>query len=83
MEFPTEFNIISPVRSCKLKASSTLEREQWVSAVEKAVEEHLSRRATFSKAAANITSDESDAGIGERAPIWVPDERVSNQTKTT
>ena len=42
-QYPLEFNVISPVRSCKLKAKSEAERAQWVELLESAVKLHLVR----------------------------------------
>jgi hypothetical protein len=79
-EYPCDFNMVSPVRSCTLRAQSEVERGQWVSAFQNAIEAHLKRRETFSKAATAATAAKSDSDterLGEKAPIWVPDERVT------
>ena len=45
--YALEFNVTSPVRSCTLRAASPQERNEWLEALNSAVEEHVSRRATF------------------------------------
>lgn len=100
-EYPQDFNIRSPVRSCTLRADSATNRERWVSALNQAIAEHLSRRATFAKAAiaATVTakptpsrpssrlqddqqqqrqsSEQQQPRLGDSAPVWIPDERVT------
>jgi hypothetical protein len=49
-DYQNEFNITSPVRSCTLRAGSVSERNDWLDALNSAVEEHVSRKATFSAA---------------------------------
>ena len=43
VEFPLDFSIKSTVRSCSLRAKSESDRELWVSALQKAVEENKQR----------------------------------------
>ncbi len=82
-EYPMDFNIISPVRSCTLRAQTVAEKEEWVRAIQEAVKAHLKRKETFSHAAyasaAAGNKSDSDSGerLGDRAPIWVPDKRVT------
>ena len=78
-EFQTEFNIASPVRSCTLRASSVQERNDWLEAMNSAIEDHVNRKATF-----NIASNEPNGNgpeevgkLGNSAPVWVPDRRVT------
>ena len=91
-EHENEFNITSPVRSCTLRASSVAERNEWLDALNSAIEEHINRKATFSSF--STTSCGSIAGgnphrpagevvagmegrIGSSAPVWIPDRRVT------
>lgn len=80
-EYDTEFDITSPVRSCTLRANTVSERNEWLEAMSSAIEEHISRKATF-QAASNKGGSEAegfnDVGkIGNSAPVWVPDRRVT------
>ena len=75
-EFPLDFDIKSPVRSCTFQAATNAERDTWFSAIEKAVEEHKLRKASYAQFAADITNSVI-LKLGESAPIWVPDERVT------
>ena len=74
----TEFTISSSVRSCSLRARNLHERNAWLEALNSAVEEQRSRKASFSKPGED-TADKSDGrcdsppGLGDRAPVWVPD----------
>ena len=89
-EYENEFNITSPVRSCTLRASSVSERNEWLDALNSAIEEHVNRKATFSAAGSggstcsgnhNHPAGEVVAGVEERigtsAPVWIPDRRVT------
>ena len=89
-EYENEFNITSPVRSCTLRASSVAERNEWLDALNSAIEEHVNRKATFSAASGgsngsvnnrNHPAGEVVAGVEERigtsAPVWIPDRRVT------
>ena len=90
-EYENEFNITSPVRSCTLRASSVAERNEWLDALNSAIEEHVNRKATFSAASGGSVvavgnhrshpAGEVVAGVEERigtsAPVWIPDRRVT------
>ena len=89
-EYENEFNITSPVRSCTLRASSVAERNEWLDALNSAIEEHVNRKATFSAASGGSTCSGNNrnhpagqvvAGVEERigtsAPVWIPDRRVT------
>ena len=80
-EYPQDFNIRSPVRSCTLRADNSADRDHWVSTLNKTIQDHLSRRATFSSAASfedpNSCAKDRERILGESAPVWVPDERVT------
>ena len=76
----TEFTISSPVRSCSLRARNLHERNAWLEALNSAVEEQRSRKASFSKAGEEEVEELEAAGrcerlpgLGDRAPVWVPD----------
>ncbi len=51
-DYQNEFNITSPVRSCTLRAGSVHERNEWLDALNSAIEDHVNKKATFSSAAA-------------------------------
>ena len=89
-EYENEFNITSPVRSCTLRASSVAERNEWLDALNSAIEEHVNRKATFSAASGGSNGSGNNrshpagevvAGVEEKigtsAPVWIPDRRVT------
>ena len=89
--YQTEFSITSPVRSCTLRAASVAERNEWLEVLNSAVEEHVSRRATFYQASNSFDGSSGNGGnphhqfqtpaeagkLGNSAPVWVPDRRVT------
>lgn len=78
VEYPKDFILKSPVRSCTFRASSSGERDIWVDALHDAISTYKKRRATFATAA-NLFHDDGISGhaLGHSAPVWVPDERVT------
>ena len=77
----SEFYITSPVRSCTLRCATVHERNEWLEALNSAIEDHVSRKATFNTNAASNGADahaaEEAAKIGNSAPVWIPDRRVT------
>ncbi|KAF0287798.1 FYVE, RhoGEF and PH domain-containing protein 6 [Amphibalanus amphitrite] len=73
-EYQNEFSIVSTARSFSLKASSNKERDEWMDALTGAIEKNTQNRSTF-----NPISDSVQEGhkLGEKAPVWVPDDRAS------
>jgi len=76
-DFQTEFSITSNVRSCTLRARNVQERNDWLDALNSAIEEYRSRKATF------VTLDQLnpvlrfEGKLGDSAPVWIPDQRVT------
>ena len=72
-----EFSITSSVRSCTLRRRNIHERNDWLEALNGAVEDYRSKKATF------LPSDQSSAvtvpadRLGDCAPVWVPDHHVT------
>ncbi len=65
----------SSKKSCIFRASTQAERDAWVAVLKRAVDDDHNRRATFASA---VTYECADPGkLGESAPIWVPDVRVT------
>ncbi|XP_065206805.1 FYVE, RhoGEF and PH domain-containing protein 6-like [Planococcus citri] len=70
-DYHNEFNIMSTTRSFTLRAKSAQEREDWVSVIEKTIQEHHKKQLSFCP-----TYDPTDI-IGKKAPVWIPDHRVT------
>ena len=78
-EFQNEFSITSNVRSCTLRAKDLRERNDWLEALNSAIEEFRSRQATFlavDQLNRPPLSEERDC-VGDVAPVWIPDQRVT------
>uniref|UniRef100_A0A8C9SJ51 FYVE, RhoGEF and PH domain containing 6 n=1 Tax=Scleropages formosus TaxID=113540 RepID=A0A8C9SJ51_SCLFO len=79
--YQNELNIESVERSFILSASSATERDEWLEAISKAIEDHTRKKITFisSKSLDEPDGASVDAGapLGSKAPIWIPDLRAT------
>ena len=78
-EFQNEFSITSSVRSCTLRARDLKERNEWLEALNSAIEEFRSRKATFlaMDQLSGLGGGEEEHCVGDSAPVWIPDQRVT------
>lgn len=79
-DYKNEFSIISITRSFTLAARSLEERQEWVDALNKAIEENASKRSTFTTAMLQKDKEErmdNTFVLGKKAPVWIPDSRVT------
>ena len=76
-EFQNEFSITSSVRSCTLRARDLKERNEWLEALNSAIEEFRSRKATFLAMDQLSGLAEEEHCVGDSAPVWIPDQRVT------
>nr|XP_033809188.1 FYVE, RhoGEF and PH domain-containing protein 6 isoform X2 [Geotrypetes seraphini] len=79
--YQNELNIESVERSFILSASSATERDEWLEAISRAIEEHTKKKITFNPTKsldeADPEKEEEDSPLGSKAPIWVPDTRAT------
>ncbi|XP_053319602.1 FYVE, RhoGEF and PH domain-containing protein 6 [Spea bombifrons] len=78
--YQNELNIESVERSFILSASSATERDDWLDAISEAIEEYAKKKITFNPAKSLEEADpeeNSDCVLGSKAPIWIPDGRVT------
>ncbi|KAK1166992.1 FYVE, RhoGEF and PH domain-containing protein 6-like [Acipenser oxyrinchus oxyrinchus] len=78
--YQNELNIESVERSFILSASSATERDAWLEAISKAINDYTKKRITFSASKseeADPVEVESDTPLGSKAPIWIPDPRAT------
>ncbi|XP_029457455.1 FYVE, RhoGEF and PH domain-containing protein 6 isoform X2 [Rhinatrema bivittatum] len=79
--YQNELNIESVERSFILSASSATERDEWLEAISRAIEEHTKKKITFNPSKsleeADPEKEEEDSPLGSKAPIWVPDTRAT------
>ncbi|XP_078091357.1 FYVE, RhoGEF and PH domain-containing protein 6 isoform X2 [Mustelus asterias] len=78
--YQNELNIESVERSFILSASSAAERDEWLEAISKAIEDYTKKRITFT--ASKSLEEEPDkpelnTPLGTKAPIWIPDPRAT------
>ena len=74
----TELHLTSPIRSFCVRGASIRERNAWLDALNTAIEDHNSRKATF------FNNDQRiECKLGMAPPIWVPDRRVTMCQKCT
>ncbi|XP_030070824.1 FYVE, RhoGEF and PH domain-containing protein 6 [Microcaecilia unicolor] len=79
--YQNELNIESVERSFILSASSAVERDEWLEAISRAIEDHTKKKITFNPSKsleeADPEKEEEDSPLGSKAPIWVPDTRAT------
>ncbi|XP_066561094.1 FYVE, RhoGEF and PH domain-containing protein 6 isoform X2 [Amia ocellicauda] len=79
--YQNELNIESVERSFILSASSARERDAWLQAISKAIDDYTRKKITFfaskSLEEADSVSMDSGAPLGSKAPIWIPDLRAT------
>lgn len=80
--YQNELNIESVERSFILSASSATERDEWLEAISKAIEDYTRKKITFISSRSQeendrVVGDDSDFPLGSKAPIWIPDLRTT------
>ncbi|XP_044311464.1 FYVE, RhoGEF and PH domain-containing protein 6 isoform X1 [Varanus komodoensis] len=79
--YQNELNIESVERSFILSASSATERDEWLEAISRSIEDYTKKRITFNPSKsleeADLEKEEEDTPIGSKAPIWIPDTRAT------
>ncbi|XP_061495523.1 FYVE, RhoGEF and PH domain-containing protein 6 isoform X2 [Rhineura floridana] len=79
--YQNELNIESVERSFILSASSATERDEWLEAISRSIEEYTKKRITFNPSKsleeADSEKEAEDSPIGSKAPIWIPDTRAT------
>jgi len=73
------FVIIGKERSFEIKARDEKEKMEWVEAISSAIETYRARKASFQNPGVEGEGIEpiADAKLGDLAPVWVPDKRVT------
>lgn len=78
--YQNELNIESVERSFILSANSATERDEWLEAIAKAIDDYTKKKITFiasrSQEEAEVAVD-NGAPLGSKAPIWIPDLRAT------
>ncbi|XP_043824682.1 FYVE, RhoGEF and PH domain-containing protein 6 isoform X1 [Dromiciops gliroides] len=79
--YQNELKIESVERSFILSASSATERDEWLEAISRSIEEYAKKKITFcpSKSLDETDSDKKEemSPLGSKAPIWIPDTRAT------
>ncbi|XP_038612207.1 FYVE, RhoGEF and PH domain-containing protein 6 [Tachyglossus aculeatus] len=79
--YQNELKIESVERSFILSASSAVERDEWLEAISRSIEDYTKKRITFypSKSIDETDTDKEEevSPLGSKAPIWIPDTRVT------
>lgn len=78
--YQNELNIESVERSFILSASSATERDEWLEAIAKAIDDYTKKKITFISSRSQEESEgvvDSGAPLGSKAPIWIPDLRAT------
>uniref|UniRef100_A0A3Q4H124 FYVE, RhoGEF and PH domain containing 6 n=1 Tax=Neolamprologus brichardi TaxID=32507 RepID=A0A3Q4H124_NEOBR len=76
--YQNELNIESVERSFILSASSATEKDEWLEAIAKAIDDYTKKKITFiSSRSQEEGVVDSGAPLGSKAPIWIPDLRAT------
>ncbi|XP_051808066.1 FYVE, RhoGEF and PH domain-containing protein 6-like isoform X2 [Acanthochromis polyacanthus] len=78
--YQNELNIESVERSFILSASSATERDEWLEAISKAIDDYTKKKITFISSRSQEEAEgvvDSGAPLGSKAPIWIPDLRAT------
>ncbi|KAI3366642.1 hypothetical protein L3Q82_009336 [Scortum barcoo] len=78
--YQNELNIESVERSFILSASSATERDEWLEAIAKAIDDYTKKKITFISSRSQEEVEgvvDSGAPLGSKAPIWIPDLRAT------
>ncbi|XP_052523323.1 FYVE, RhoGEF and PH domain-containing protein 6 [Tympanuchus pallidicinctus] len=79
--YQNELNIESVERSFILSASSATERDEWLEAISRSIEDYTKKRITFNPSKsleeADTEKQEETSPLGSKAPIWIPDTRAT------
>ncbi|CAH1266522.1 FGD6 [Branchiostoma lanceolatum] len=80
-DFLNELSIISVQRSFTLSASCAEERDDWMQALTAAIRDNAAKRSTFDEFVRHVDAVSGDKSnslvLGYKAPVWVPDSRVT------
>ncbi|XP_059181885.1 FYVE, RhoGEF and PH domain-containing protein 6 [Centropristis striata] len=78
--YQNELNIESIERSFILSASSATERDEWLEAIAKAIDDYTKKKITFISSRSQEEAEgvvDTGAPLGSKAPIWIPDLRAT------
>uniref|UniRef100_A0A8C1Y5L0 FYVE, RhoGEF and PH domain containing 6 n=1 Tax=Cyprinus carpio TaxID=7962 RepID=A0A8C1Y5L0_CYPCA len=77
--YQNELNIESVERSFILSANSATERDEWLEAIAKAIDDYTRKKISFVSSRSQESEGISDDGLplGSKAPIWIPDLRTT------
>uniref|UniRef100_A0A669CS22 FYVE, RhoGEF and PH domain containing 6 n=1 Tax=Oreochromis niloticus TaxID=8128 RepID=A0A669CS22_ORENI len=74
--YQNELNIESVERSFILSASSATERDEWLEAIAKAIDDYTKKKISFISSRSQ-EEVRTGAPLGSKAPIWIPDLRAT------
>merc|ERR1712142_911208 len=75
--FQTEFSVTSNVRGFTVRASNVDERNDWLEAINSAIEENQNKKASFLNVDQLNPLTRMEGELGDTAPVWIPDQRVT------
>ncbi|XP_077546989.1 uncharacterized protein LOC144159399 isoform X3 [Haemaphysalis longicornis] len=76
-DYQNEFSVYTTKRSFILSASSPEEREEWISALNTAIQDNIHRKSSFHVQKKEGSQSSSSSELGREAPVWIPDQRVT------
>ncbi|MCJ8743206.1 hypothetical protein PDJAM_G00091200 [Pangasius djambal] len=77
--YQNELNIESVERSFILSASSATERDEWLEAIDTAIDDYTRKKISFISSRSQESEEAPADGspLGSKAPIWIPDLRTT------
>lgn len=76
-DHPYSFQVSGKERTLELQASSEQERDEWIKAIQQAVDVFEQKNETFKLASKELSSIERTEELGRRAPRWIRDNEVT------
>uniref|UniRef100_A0A672Q2L2 FYVE, RhoGEF and PH domain-containing protein 6-like n=1 Tax=Sinocyclocheilus grahami TaxID=75366 RepID=A0A672Q2L2_SINGR len=75
--YQNELNIESVERSFILSANSATERDEWLEAITKAIDDYTRKKISFFSSRSQEGISDDGLPLGSKAPIWIPDLRTT------
>ncbi|XP_068442230.1 FYVE, RhoGEF and PH domain-containing protein 4-like [Clinocottus analis] len=76
-DHPHTFQVSGKEKTLELQTSSEQDRDNWIKAIQEAIDVFLKNHETFKPACKELNVEESTEELGRRAPRWIRDNEVT------